>query len=198
MPDTTIANEKLSVVCTGITPLMFDRYQGIDGEVAPEDKLYLSRDGKGHVVIPSKNLESFLGSDDQRKSCAGLFMGKKRGPYVQACGYAITVEPWEIPITRNGKPIVFKGWDAKSDPPSSKSAGIHVDYDKGVVPGKGVPVELKRPLIELPWKITFDVTLWKNDLIDRKRLTDWLTNGGIQVAIGNHRPKFGRFAAAVA
>ena len=190
------AKEELHVVCDGLAPIMFDRYTSIDVKhIAPEDKLYLSEEDGETLVMPAKNILSFLGAS--KKSCCDVFMGRKRAPYVSACKYAVMIEQQEIPFIRNGKTIKFTGWDKGTE--VCASAKVYVDHDKGIVWNKGlaVPVELHRPVLEMPWSLEFDIVLWTNEYIDSKLLQQWITAGGIQIGFGSYRPRFGRFLATV-
>jgi hypothetical protein len=105
----------------------------------------------------------------------------------------VTISPENIPILRDGKPIKFTKFVDGYD----KSAKIRVLHHKAnIVKGKLViPSPKIRPAIETPWEMNFQVTIFNNTLIDIIKIKNWLVRGGIEVAIGTYRPRFGRFIA---
>ena len=55
---------QISVILTGMTAIMFDRYSGDNNtELPPERKMYFLQDGKT-VILPAANIMSFLGAEN--------------------------------------------------------------------------------------------------------------------------------------
>src|SRR4030065_745477 len=50
-----------------------------------------------------------------------------------------------------------------------------------------------RPVLKLPWRLSFTITLLDNAILDPMKLENWFNECGITVALGAHRPRFGRF-----
>jgi len=184
----------LHVKCVGLSELMFNRFTSIEEaeSMPPEDKLYL--DDERQLFLPSNNVIAFLGS--RQKSCAAKFKGKKREPFCEGILANVTIDPMEIPITREGERIKFSKFIADKD----EEAGIYVAHHKALVK-KGssyIPLPTHRPVIKLPWEVEFDVMLLENDDgITVNLLSSWIIKGGLSVAFGSYRPAYGRFLAKV-
>jgi len=187
---------EVRVKFTGLTAIMFDRFVSMEGEeLPPEKKLYLREEGKRkRVILPSGNIMSFLAGE--KKSCCAFFAKKGEGAKIrQMIWGAVAIRPDEIPFTRDGKPAYFKGF--------GEGTGFRIDERKAIVKkgGQLIPQPTIRPVMELPWELEFDLTLWGNDLKFRffpeegRTLANWFIRGGLMVAIGNFRPHFGRFTA---
>lgn len=51
-----------------------------------------------------------------------------------------------------------------------------------------------RPVLKMPWFLNFTLTIVENVLIDETKLFNWFTRGGIEIALGTYRPRWGRFS----
>lgn len=175
---------KISVKLDGITPIMFDRYSGDNKtQLRVEDKFYFAKDGKS-IILPALNLMSFL-SAQNTTSVAKRFMPPKEYKRV-ANGFLsyITINPFEIPICRNGEQIVFDGF--------SDAAGIHVHQSVARL-DKGIPNPKIRPVIDTPWDMAFDLNVYENDDFQIKLLEELFIKGGIALGLGTFRGVFGKF-----
>ena len=182
-------SDVVKVKIIGRIGLLTDRFITMSSDqIPPEQKLYLNE--KNECVFPAINLMSFF-YGDKPGGCAKRFEGKEGKKY-QAVGLAYTqIEPEIIPILRNGKPITFKKFINGYD----EDAKIRVLEHKALIQ-KGkliIPSPKIRPMIESPWEMNFSITVFKNALMDRQKIKNWLVRGGIEIALGTFRPVFGRF-----
>ena len=181
----------LKVGIDGIVGLMFDKFMDMSAdEKPPERKMYLNDDNR--LIFPSENIFSFFFGENP-PGCAARFEKKAWKEYKKLGMSYVTISPEFIPIMRNGKQIRFNQFIDGYD----KEAKIRVLHHKAnIVKGKLViPSPKIRPILEIPWEMNFEVTIWKNALVNVVKIQDWLIKGGIEVAIGTYRPRFGRFMA---
>jgi len=94
-----------------------------------------------------------------------------------------------VPILRNGTPIEFTEFIDGHD----KAAGIHVEYHVARL-DKGIPNPKERPVIELPWSMEFNVTLFNNPVVDENLLKEAFVRGGLQLGFGTFRGVYGKFS----
>lgn len=189
----------LNVRATGDVAIMFDWYQGTPPkgkDIPPQQKLYL--DTESGVVLPSRNVMSFLGADNP-KSCAAIFGKGSRGRYAGIIASHVVVEPDLIPFTRKGKPIIFNGFPKNSKRDLESGIWVCEEAPRVIKVGRLIPQDKKRPVLPTPWALDFTVTLWLigNDLLDAGTLTNWIVWGGQRIGFGTYRPRYGRFTATV-
>ena len=179
---------KIEVTLEGLSDLLFDRFIDHSSEKRPpEQKLYIG-DGNA-VVMPGANIESFLLRQLPPVGCAMAFEGKQGKTYRAVGAANVLVDQAFIPIMRDGDPAIFEafgkgGFYIVNGAPITKSSG------GAVVKQENNP----RPCISRPWSISFSITLIKNNMINESKLHNWFDAGGLQLALGNWRPRFGRFA----
>jgi hypothetical protein len=179
------AISKIKVGLVGLSEIMFDRFFDYSKEQRPpEQKLYY--DGKA-IVLPQANIEAFLFGLDP-KGCAMTFEGKKCKEYRTIGMSHVFIEESIIPFMADGEPIIFDGFDGKQ-------FWIHEGSPRGGSGSSRVKQEMKkRPVLKLPWALNFTLTLIKNGIINETKLSNWFTLGGMQIALGTYRPRWGRFA----
>jgi len=163
---------------------MLDAFRGQE-ELPPEKKLYYAPDGKT-LILPASNIVGFLTSKSSH-SCLRVFADSKdwktRGPELVG---NISVEPVNIPFLNDDKPITFSGkWNDK----------IYLD-ERMARPSATARVVARRPVIDIPWKLEFTLTINETEFMTLSRIRDWFTRGGVSVGIGAYRPMFGRFTAS--
>jgi len=179
-----------SITLSGFTPLMFDRYAGDNKTSLPvEAKMYFLPDGKT-LCLPAANLSSFL-SAQNTNSVAKLIGGRGYGRLAQAMLSFVIIEPNAIPITRNGEPVQFYGFVDDVD----EKGGIHVERHVARLKN-GIPNPKERPVVDLPWEVSFKLTLFKNDEFDETLLKDAFRRGGIALGIGTFRGVYGKFTVS--
>lgn len=169
---------KYSVVLEGIKPIMFNSYVSKDIENIPPEKK-MKYDGN-KIVIESDRIMSFLIDNNPKlpSGCIKLFTNMKKYKTLlpKAKAY-IGIHPRNIPLTRDGKELTVKDAVMREDK----------------VGGGGVPNLVKRPMIEIPWELKFQIDLVENPEIPVDLLKDWFDRGGIEVALGAWRPIYGQF-----
>ena len=174
---------EIEVGTKGITPIMFDRYAGDNKtELQPQDKMYFAQDGKS-LVLPAINIMSYLTAENTT-SVPKRFLDTRE--YKQVCKAMlsyITVSPFLIPFTANGKPIKWTGeWNDQ----------IWLHKTVARLP-KGIPNPKERPVVNLPWELALTLTVIENDDFNMKLLQDLFQRGGIALGFGTWRGLFGKF-----
>ncbi len=178
---------RIETTLEGLSDIVFDRFIDHSSEKRPpEQKLYLAEGNA--VVLPGANIESFLFRQLPPVGCAMAFEGKQGKTYRSVGTAHVIVDQMLIPIMRGEEPVVFEsfgkgGFYILNGAPITKASGGQV------VKQENNP----RPCLSLPWSISFSVTLAKNNLINEAKLFNWFMAGGIQIALGNWRPRYGRF-----
>ena len=162
---------------------MFDRYVSMNGqEIPPESKFYVAQDGKT-LIIPSANISSFL-SADLTESATKRVIGKKWRAVAKAALSFVDIEPLEIPILREGKPLTLDNADYVIDRRVAR-----VKKTGGLI----IPSEKVRPVLQLPWEISFSISLFENGDLNEMTLKRIFEDGGIAVGLGTFRGVFGKF-----
>lgn len=176
-----------TITLKGFAPLMFDRYAGDNKTVLPpEGKMYFLEDGKT-LCMPALNIMSFL-SAKNTTSVAKVIGGKSWSKICDATLSYVSIQPLLIPIERDGQPIKFNGFKNGYD----DIAKIYIHRSVARL-AKGIPNPKERPTLELPWSITFKLTLFKNSEIDETYLQTAFVKGGISLGLGTFRGVFGKF-----
>ena len=178
---------EIEVGLASLTDIVFDRFFDHSKEQRPpEQKFYLIEGNK--IVLPVDNMIAFL-YNQKGQSCTTSFEGKKRGEYIRVGQSHTIISPAAIPfLDEKGKQICFDEFDGKrfyvhlKAPTTKLSGGSYIKQEAQ-----------PRPVLSHPWFLNFHITLIKNNLIDSQKLYNWFERGGIEIAIGNHRPLFGRF-----
>ena len=176
------------VKIAGLTPIMFDRYPGDnDTKLEPWQKLYF-RQGTKELCLPAANLMSFLSAQNTDSAPKRLLDSRKYKTFTLACASYVMIGPAEIPFTRDDKPIIF-----------DRILNEHDDLSKVFVHRavarleKGIPNPKVRPVLPLPWELTFDLTLFPNRQIQEQQLMNIFSEGGIALGIGTWRGQYGKF-----
>lgn len=149
--------------------------------------MYFAEDGKT-LCVPSKNLMAFLSAQNSGTSVAKMMGGKNFKSLAQALLGFVVIHPMYPVLTRNGEPIVFNGFVDGAD----KEAGITSYFDAGRL-AKGVPNPGERPVIALPWELSFTIHLLKNDNFDEVFLKSAFEKGGMAIGLGTYRGLYGKF-----
>lgn len=181
---------KINVTLDSLSDIMFDKFIDHSKEVRPpEQKLYIS-DGD-NIVIPSENVHTFL-FGEVPGGCAKTFEGKKGKDYIRTGQGHIVIEPVYIPfLNPKDKIIKYKGFD-KDD-----SLYVYEAAGRTKMGSLSIKQEIKpRPVLRHPWKLDFSIMLVENTLIDENKLYNWFCKGGLLVALGTYRPRFGRFTVS--
>ncbi len=185
-PDLTTRRVRLE----GFTAIMFDRYPGDNvTELPPGQKMYFLPDGKT-LCVPAANISSFLSSKNT-DSVAKLMGGRQYKKLASAMLGFLVIEPTLIPLCRDDEPIVFNGFTDDRD----DEAGIYVDRRVARL-DKGIPNPKVRPVVELDWELTFNLTLIRNQQFDEDFIKEGFRRGGLMYGLGTYRGVFGKFLVA--
>jgi len=171
---------KIHVVLNGLTPIMFDRYSGNNKEqLHVMDKCYT--DELGHLVLPSTNILSFL-SAQNTESATQRVIGRGYKEVCKAALSYVSINPFNIPITRNGKPL------------SKDNLKVHFAVAR-VMKGKlSVPNPKERPLLDPEWQMEFVITLQETPTLNEVLLKKIFEVGGNAIGLGTFRGVFGKFS----
>jgi len=183
LPDITTRKVKLE----GFTPIMFDRYAGDNKTKLPEEELFYFMPGTQQLCIPSLNISSFLSSRNST-SVAKLIGGKAYGTLANALLSFVQISPMYIPMTRGDEPITFHGFKDGVDAESNIFLIEHTARLKG-----GIPNPKVRPVVELPWSLTFNLSLLRNEEVDETLLLGAFKQGGVAIGLGTFRGVYGKF-----
>ena len=169
------------VVFSGLTSIMFDRYSGNNKEqLDPMDKCYVNE--QGHLVLPSTNLLSFL-SAQNTESATQRVVGRGYKEVCKAALSYVSIEPYNIPFLRKGKPILKNEENIK----------MHYAVAK-IMKGKlAIPNPKERPMLEPEWKLEFNLTLQETPELNEMLLKKIFEMGGNAVGLGTFRGVFGKF-----
>ena len=181
MPELTTRSVELE----GVTPIMFDRYPGDnDTKLPPEQKFYFLN-GDASLCLPAINIYSFLGAQNTR-SVAKMFGGKGYKNLAAAlCGF-VAISPMRIPLTAKGKAVEFNGFDGKQ-------FEIFVGVPRLV---NGIPNPNDRPVLNPPWELSFELTIFPNEFFKEARLRELVELGGQALGLGTYRGVYGKFGVA--
>lgn len=178
----------IEVTLSGLSDIMMDRFIDHSAEKRPvEQKLYL--DEANRICLPAENIWSFLFSENNM-GCAKSMEGKQGKKYIKVGMSHMNIEPQLIPFRDTAdKEIYYEGMK-----------GQLYQYLASAVTKKGalmIKQEAKpRPCIKYPWRLSFTITLIEseaNDILNETKLYNWFVKGGLLVALGSYRPRFGRF-----
>lgn len=171
------------VTVRGLRPIMLDRYAGSNNEqLAPLDKVYLDSQDKKTLVFPAVNILSFLSSQNS-ESAPQRLMGKKWKSVAKAALSFVDIDPLEIPFTRDGKKLTRDNADIY--------IAFHVARMKKAQ--LTIPNPKERPVIPLPWELSFTITLMDNPDLTESILKRLFAEGGIAIGWGTFRGVYGKF-----
>jgi len=172
--------KKISVTLSGVTPILFDRYAGDNKtQLSFLEKVYQEN---GFLVLPSLNVMSFL-SAQNTESAMQRVVGRGFKEVCKAALSYVTITPYNIPFTRNGKPIEA----------SEENLERHVTVAR-IMKGKlAVPNPKERPLLKTPWALSFTINLLETPSLREDLLKKIFEQGGHAVGLGTFRGVFGKF-----
>jgi hypothetical protein len=169
----------IKVQLKGIRPMIFDRYAGDNSTQLPiAEKMYLTE--KRQLIIPAINILSLLAAENTKSVCRQFF-GKNGKTIALGISSYVNITPFEIPITDDSGDIYYTGWN--------KQIGIHKAVAR--LP-KGIPNPKERPILSLPWYVSFEFEYQDNKYCTLENLRQAITMGGT-LGLGSFRPYFGRY-----
>jgi len=171
---------KITVVLSGLTPILFDRYSGNNKEqLSTMDKVYIH---DNRMVLPSTNILSFL-SATNTESAPQRVIGRGYKEVAKACLSYVTILPHYIPFSRNGEPLTLE------------NANLQVHHAIArIMKGKlAVPNPKERPMLDTPWELKFELTLLETPELNEVLLKKLFEIGGNAIGLGTFRGAFGKF-----
>ena len=173
--------KKVNVTLRGNTPILFDRYAGDNKtQLSFLEKIY--HDENGYLVLPSLNIMSFL-SAQNTESATQRVIGRGYKEVCKAALSYVTIEEYNIPFSRNGKPI----------PANEDTLERRVDVAR-IMKGKlAIPNPKERPMLNLPWELRFTLHILETPSLREDTLKKIFAMGGSAVGLGTFRGVFGKF-----
>ena len=183
------------VTLVGLSDMMFDRYAGDNKtQLAVEKKMYFDRDGMT-MVMPAANLSSFLTAQNTPSAPKRLLDSRTYKKTAQAILSYTMISPHLVPLTRDGKPIVFEGFEGVAPDERCPSSGVYVNRAVARLE-KGIPNPKVRPTLPTPWELEFQLHYFPNDEVSEEQIRDLMVRGGIAIGLGTWRGVFGKFHVA--
>jgi hypothetical protein len=178
------------VTLTGMVDIMFDRYAGDNNtKLEPHQKLYLEPGDSKVIGIPAINLMSLLSAHNTNSAPKRLRDKRKYKDIANACLSFVSIGPSFIPLTRDGKPIVF----GKFNPSEvDEQSGCYIHRSVARL-DKGIPNPKVRPVIPTPWAISFELSLFPNREIKEEEIKNLIEEAGYAIGLGTFRGVFGKY-----
>jgi hypothetical protein len=93
----------------------------------------------------------------------------------------VDIDPLDIFFDRDGERI--------------PASDVEIIADKAIIK-KGalsIPSEKQRPVLNLPWSLSFTIELFQNQDLNEAMLKKIFEDGGIMIGIGSYRGVYGKF-----
>jgi hypothetical protein len=176
-----LRNKRIRTTWSGVTPILFDRYAGDNKtQLSFMEKVYQEN---GFLVLPSLNVMSFL-SAQNTESATQRVVGRGFKEVCKAALSYVTIEEYNIPFSRQGKPI----------PANEDNLERNISVAR-IMKGKlAVPNPKERPMLKTPWELTFTINLLETPSLREELLKKICEQGGHAVGLGTFRGVFGKFA----
>ena len=194
--DTRLDVTKRTVTLKGLTPIMFDRYAGDNStKLEWSQKIYLVP-GTSILCLPTANIVSFLSAHNTNSAPKRLRDARQFKKICNACLSFVMIEALEgdsqyIPFLRKGEPIHVGKFGDDMEPES----GLYLDRRVARL-DKGIPKPKERPVLPLPWRMSFQITILPNKEIKEQEIYNLFVEGGIAIGLGTFRGVFGKFEVA--
>jgi hypothetical protein len=180
------------ITLTGMTDIMFDRYAGDNNtKLEPNQKLYVSPIDSATIGIPAVNIMSLLSAHNTNSAPKRLRDKRKYKDIANACLSYVSISPTFIPLMRDGKPIKFGSFDSKTETDSLSGCYIHRSVARL---DKGIPNPKVRPVIPVPWSLTFQIQIFPNKEIKEQEILNLISEAGIAIGLGTFRGVFGKYS----
>ena len=191
--DTRLEIVERKVTLKGLTDIMFDRYAGDNKTVLDwTQKIYLVPESSV-LCLPTTNIVSFLSSHNTNSAPKRLRDARQFKKIANACLSFVTIfsggkDKDCIPFTREGKEIhVGKFGDSKDE-----LSGLYLDRRVARL-DKGIPNPKERPVLPLPWELSFTLSIFPNKEIKEQEIMNLFVEGGIAIGLGTFRGVYGKF-----
>lgn len=190
--DTQLNQIERSVEIEGIRPIMFDRYAGDnDTQLQWHEKIYL-KPGTNTLCLPCTNINSFFTAHNTPSAPKRLRDKRKYKDICNAIQSFMILEGSDgsdyCDFTREGEAIKVGEFGEDCD----ELSGIFLDRRVARL-DKGIPNPKHRPVLPLPWSLSFRVIILKNTAIKEAEIRNLLIEGGLAIGLGTYRGSFGKF-----
>jgi hypothetical protein len=191
--DTRLETVTRTVTLSGLTDIMFDRYAGDNNtKLEWSQKIYLTP-GTNILSLPTTNIGSFLSAHNTNSAPKRLRDARQFKKIANACLSFVVLKsidgnPRYIPFSRNGKPVTVGKFGDDVEPES----GLYLDRRVARL-DKGIPNPKERPVLPLPWALTFQLSILPNKEIKEQEISNLFTEGGIAIGLGTYRGVYGKF-----
>jgi hypothetical protein len=190
--DTRLNITTRRVTLKGVTPIMFDRYAGDNKtKLNWPEKIYLKRNSN-IVVMPTINLSSFLTAHNTNSAPKRLRDKRAYKDICNACLSFVQITAPDggdqIPFMRDREEITVGTFGEELDTVS----GIYLHRAVARLE-KGIPNPKERPVLPLPWSLTFDLTIFPNKEIKEAEIKNLIDEGGMAIGLGTFRGVFGKY-----
>lgn len=191
--DTRLEVTKRTVTLKGLTPIMFDRYAGDNNTKLEWNQKIYTIPGTSILCLPTANIVSFLSAHNTNSAPKRLRDARKFKNICNACLSFVMIEALEgdsqyIPFLRKGEPIHVGKFGDDREPES----GLYLDRRVARL-DKGIPNPKERPVLPLPWSMSFQLTILPNKEIKEQEIQNLFVEGGIAIGLGTFRGVFGKF-----
>lgn len=190
--DTRIELVTRKIVVSGLREIMFDRYAGDnDTKLQWQEKIYL-KPGTDVLCLPALNINSFFTALNTPSAPKRLRDKRKYKDIANAIQSFTMIEANDggqyLPFTRDGKEITVGTFSVDRD----EKSGIYLHRSVARL-DKGIPNPKERPVLPLPWSLSFVLKIFPNQAIKEAEIRNLLVEGGLAIGLGTYRGQFGKF-----
>ncbi len=188
---TGVKSKCVQVTLEGTRDIMFDRYAGDNNtKLEPHQKMYLSPADGGHqIILPALNIMSLLSAHNTNSAPKRLRDSRQFKKSANALLSFYAVRESSLPFLRDGKPIIFGRFDSSE---RDAMSGVYVHRAVARL-DKGIPNPKIRPVLPLPWGLTFSIEITANKEITEQEALNLLEDAGKAIGLGTFRGVFGKF-----
>ena len=184
---TDVINRRVTLC--GVKPIMFDRYAGDNStKLEPWQKLYFQPGDSKIIGLPAANIMSFLSAHNTNSAPKRLRDARKYKQIANACLSFTEINEDFIPFTRDGEVIQFGSLSKDVD----QTSGIWVHHAVARLE-KGIPNPKSRPVLPLPWSLSFTMNIYPNKEIQEQEIINLFDEGGRAIGLGTFRGLYGKF-----
>jgi hypothetical protein len=168
--DTRLETVTRRVTLRGLTDIMFDRYPGDNStKLEWHQKIYLMP-GTNILCLPATNIISFLSSHNTNSAPKRLRDSRQFKKIANACLSFVVIRgdgenKSYLPITRKGKEIAVGKFGEMND----EVSGLYLDRRVARL-DKGIPNPKERPVLPLPWELSFTLAVFPNKEIKEQEI----------------------------
>jgi len=191
--DTRLEIVERKITLSGITDLMFDRYAGDNKTVLDwTQKIYLIPE-TNILCLPTANIVSFLSSHNTNSAPKRL---RDKRAYKDICNACLSfvaikatgIDKNNVAFMRDGKEIKVGKFGEQKD----ELSGLYLDRRVARL-DKGIPNPKERPVLPLPWELSFSLAIFPNKEIKEQEIMNLFIEGGLAIGLGTFRGVYGKF-----